>query len=334
MDMAMVFKALAFPNRRRLLDRLHANNGQTLSELCKDLDMSALGYSFSVLVVFVLVLYRVYPRVRQLISARVALLGLNTSVSETHQLLEEFARTSMRSGPRRFTGIQREIALEDISYSYPRAQKPALSGVCARFSKGDTIAIVGRSGAGKSTLIQIICRLIDPTAGTVRVDGIPLPELDLEQYRVRLAIVSQDIYLFSATVRHNIAYGRLDASDEEIVEAARRAHAGVGSRAARLQPVGIDGAFRETARTHRVLHQPFHCARPRHLLRHRGSPGASGTLASRESHYADGVCARQVHQARDGNGRSLEGPLRGAEGAYRPSPVARNPYCCLDGVAG
>ena len=58
-----------------------------------------------------------------------------------------------------------------------------------------------------------------------RVDGIPLPELDLEQYRARLAIVSQDIYLFSATVRHNIAYGRLDASDEEIVEAARRAHA-------------------------------------------------------------------------------------------------------------
>ena len=187
--------------------------------------MSALGYSFSVLVVFVLVLYRVYPRVRQLISARVALLGLNTSVSETHQMLEEFTRTSMRSGPRRFTGIQREIALEDVSYSYPRAQKPALSGVCARFSKGDTIAIVGRSGAGKSTLIQIICRLIDPTTGTVRVDGIPLPELDLEQYRVRLAIVSQDIYLFSATVRHNIAYGRLDASDEEIVEAARRAHA-------------------------------------------------------------------------------------------------------------
>ena len=111
--------------------------------------MSALGYSFSVLVVFVLVLYRVYPRVRQLISARVALLGLNTSVSETHQMLEEFTRTSMRSGPRRFTGIQREIALEDVSYSYPRAQKPALSGVCARFSKGDTIAIVGRVRRGQ-----------------------------------------------------------------------------------------------------------------------------------------------------------------------------------------
>ena len=138
--------------------------------------MSALGYSFSLLVVFVLVLYRVYPRVRQLISARVALLGLNTSVSETHEMLEEFTRNSMRSGPRRFIGIQREIALENVSYSYPRAQKSALSGVSARFSKGDTIAVVGRSGAGKSTLIQIICRLIDPSAGTVRVDGIPLRE--------------------------------------------------------------------------------------------------------------------------------------------------------------
>src|SRR5207237_9105243 len=86
---------------------------------------------------------------------------------------------------------------------------------------GETVARVGETGAGKSTIVKLVARFYDPTAGRVLVDGVPLTDVDLGAYRRRLGYVPQEPFLFSGTIRDNIAYGRPDASDAEVEEAAR-----------------------------------------------------------------------------------------------------------------
>ena len=90
---------------------------------------------------------------------------------------------------------------------------------------GETIALVGRSGSGKTTLCNLIARFYDPTQGVVRLDGEPLPEIDVESYRRTLGIVEQDVFLFDGTIAENIAYGDRSASLERIIQAAEAANA-------------------------------------------------------------------------------------------------------------
>lgn len=90
---------------------------------------------------------------------------------------------------------------------------------------GKTTALVGPSGAGKSTLIKLILRMYDPTKGAIYVDDYNLREMDIKSWRGRIAVVSQDVYVFDTTVRENIAYGRLEATEAEIITAAKLAEA-------------------------------------------------------------------------------------------------------------
>src|SRR5690606_39449772 len=88
---------------------------------------------------------------------------------------------------------------------------------------GETIAFVGPSGAGKTTICSLLPRFYEITSGAITVDGIDIRDMTLKSLRSNIGIVQQDVFLFAGTVRENIAYGRLDASEAEIVEAARRA---------------------------------------------------------------------------------------------------------------
>ncbi len=110
----------------------------------------------------------------------------------------------------------------------------------SQIAAGQTVAFVGETGAGKSTLVKLVARFYDPTAGAVRVDGVDLRDLDLAGYRHQLGIVPQEPFLFSGTIRDNIAYGRPDASDAEVEAAARAvgAHDLVASLPRRLPPPG------------------------------------------------------------------------------------------------
>jgi subfamily B ATP-binding cassette protein MsbA len=112
-----------------------------------------------------------------------------------------------------------------VRFHYEPDEPPALDDVSLTIPAGRTTALVGPSGAGKSTLVKLLFRFYDPDEGTVTVDGRPLPELALGSWRDRIALVSQDVFLFNATVRENIAYGRPGATDAEVEEAARRADA-------------------------------------------------------------------------------------------------------------
>ncbi|HEX6392264.1 MAG TPA: ABC transporter ATP-binding protein [Acidimicrobiales bacterium] len=119
--------------------------------------------------------------------------------------------------------ISGSVAFKDVHFSYPSgfSGREALAGVDLEISPGESVALVGETGAGKSTIVKLITRFYDPTSGSVSVDGIDLRRMDLPAFRHRLGYVPQEAFLFSGTIRDNIAYGRPDATDAEVEAAAR-----------------------------------------------------------------------------------------------------------------
>lgn len=127
--------------------------------------------------------------------------------------------------------LQGEIELRGVHLAYPASSAEALSGVDLRIVAGETVALVGETGAGKSTIVKLLARFHDPTSGSVLVDGIDLRDIDLTAYRRQLGVVPQEPFLFTGTVRDNIAYGRPDAPNGDVEGAARAvgAHAFIAS---------------------------------------------------------------------------------------------------------
>jgi ATP-binding cassette, subfamily B, multidrug efflux pump len=118
-----------------------------------------------------------------------------------------------------------EVTFDNVSFSYPGATRDALSDVTFTASPGERIALLGPTGSGKSTIINLLPRFYDVTAGRILVDGHDIRDLTLESLRSQIGTVLQETFLFSTTVRENIAYGRRDATDEQIVAAAKAARA-------------------------------------------------------------------------------------------------------------
>ncbi len=117
-----------------------------------------------------------------------------------------------------------EISFENVVFHYPaRPEKAALAGLDFSVKPGESVAIVGPSGAGKSTIFSLLLRYYDPQSGVIRVDGVALPEADPLAIRGRMAVVPQDVAIFASTLRENIAFGRPDATDEDIIAAAKAA---------------------------------------------------------------------------------------------------------------
>ncbi len=130
--------------------------------------------------------------------------------------------------------LQQGIEFRNVAFRYPGGQHEVLKGVSFRVKPGETIALVGFNGAGKTTLVKLIERLYDPTGGEIYVDGTPLREYDLEQWRRRTAVVFQDFNRYNMTVAENIGLGNLERIQDE--EAIRKAaeKAGIGGVVERL----------------------------------------------------------------------------------------------------
>lgn len=141
-----------------------------------------------------------------------------------YPLLDTKSKLAEVPEPKQLPSPHREIRLENISFSYDGIDT-VLKNVDLVINFGERVAIVGPNGGGKSTLINVICRFYDPTSGRVLLDGVPLTEVSLHDLRRRIAMVTQQTELFNETIQYNIRYGRWDATDEEIEEAARKAHA-------------------------------------------------------------------------------------------------------------
>lgn len=117
------------------------------------------------------------------------------------------------------------VVFEGVSFQYPSGNVPALQDISFVAQPGQTVAIIGETGAGKSTLVHLIPRFYDPTAGKVKINGVDVKDLDLRGLRRSVGMIFQETVLFSATVADNIAYGRSSATKEEIIAAAKAAHA-------------------------------------------------------------------------------------------------------------
>jgi subfamily B ATP-binding cassette protein MsbA len=120
--------------------------------------------------------------------------------------------------------VDGRVSFEGVTFAYEEGH-PVLHDIDAEVAPGETVALVGPSGAGKSTLVSLIPRFYDPQTGRIRVDGHDLRSVTLRSLRGQIAAVAQEVHLFNATIRDNIRYGRLDAPDEAVEEAARAANA-------------------------------------------------------------------------------------------------------------
>lgn len=116
------------------------------------------------------------------------------------------------------------LAFEDVCFQYP-GQPPVINGFSLTIKPGEKVAFVGASGNGKTTMFKMIGRFYDPTSGVIKLDGVPIKQLTLERLRESIGYVFQETYLFGSSVKENIRFGKPDASDEEVVAAAKAAYA-------------------------------------------------------------------------------------------------------------
>ncbi len=142
-------------------------------------------------------------------------------------LMEEATESSGNPGAIEIvrSEVEGAIRFDGVHFSYPNSEQNVLHDISFCVPAGSTVALVGRSGAGKTTLCNLVARFYDPSAGTIQLDGRNLQDIGLDSYRRLLGVVEQDVFLFDGSIRDNIAYGRRDAQQFEIVDAAEAAAA-------------------------------------------------------------------------------------------------------------
>lgn len=138
-------------------------------------------------------------------------------------ILDHVSSVPEPANPVQLPSVKGRISLHDIGFRY--GNRSVLRGVSLDIQPGEMIGLVGHSGSGKSTLVNLICRFYDVTEGAIRVDGVDIRSLPLADFRKHIGLVLQEPFLFFGTIADNIAYGKPDATREEIVAAARAAHA-------------------------------------------------------------------------------------------------------------
>jgi ATP-binding cassette, subfamily B, bacterial MsbA len=179
----------------------------------------------TVLFTYLLVLLRVLPFISQLNAIRSSFANASASVSIATEFLRRDNKPFMSRGTKLYKTLEKGIHFKNISFAYPGNDKLVLKEVELFLPKGTTLALVGSSGAGKSTMADLLPRFYDVISGSILLDGADLREFDIQSLRRAMGIVSQDTFLFNDSVRYNIAYGNPDATEEEIINATKRANA-------------------------------------------------------------------------------------------------------------
>lgn len=150
---------------------------------------------------------------------------IQTAMAASERIFE-FLEFDDESNPsdRQITEIKEGITFENVSFSYTPNEK-IIKNLSFDVKKGEKIAIVGETGAGKTTIVKLLMRFYDINSGSIKIDGIDIEEYDKDSLRSHIGMVLQDSWLFSDTISNNIRYGNLDASDEEIIDAASQVYA-------------------------------------------------------------------------------------------------------------
>ncbi len=180
--------------------------------------------SVGALLTFIFLLFRIVPAIQEVNGSIATMTSMQGSVHAIEELLRRDNKPYLDNGYRFFPGLQQAIEFVAVDFGYgPDAL--VLKDITLTIPKGKTVALVGASGAGKSTLADLIPRFYDPTQGAIYMDGVNLRDFDLTSLRQRIAVVSQDTFIFNTTVRNNIAYGLEAVSDAEVMAAAKLANA-------------------------------------------------------------------------------------------------------------
>ncbi|MGH9960790.1 MAG: ABC transporter ATP-binding protein, partial [Pyrinomonadaceae bacterium] len=173
------------------------------------------------LLAFFLAMRAAQGPIKNLNSAYLDVQKYSASVFHIEQLLQEKPEIQDRKDARSFSRLPLSITADRVDFTFN--QKPVLQNVSFAVQSGETLGIVGPSGAGKTTLLSLVARFYDPTHGRVMLDGEDLRNLRLQDIYANLAIVTQDPFLFSTSIRENILCGRPDATQNEVEAAARAA---------------------------------------------------------------------------------------------------------------
>jgi ATP-binding cassette, subfamily B, bacterial MsbA len=198
----------------------------------------------AVFVAFITVLASLYAPLRKAVGASNRMQGGIAGAARIFAVMDLRSEVRERAGAESFPPVAETIEWRQVTVTYPDG-RTALDGVSLRAPAGKTTALVGKSGSGKTTLLHTLPRLLDPSGGSVRLDGRDIGEATLASLRGRMAIVTQDARLFAGTLAENVAYARPDATKAEIEAAATAAR--VDEIVARL-PAGWDTHLDETGK--------------------------------------------------------------------------------------
>lgn len=154
------------------------------------------------------------------------LIGAVGATDRVFEILDQEPEIDLTKPRKSYSRFRGNVSFSNVSFSYPsRPGVEVLKNIDMHIDRGQTIALVGTSGAGKSTLTSLLLRLYDYDKGIISIDNIDIRDIDLTHLRRNMAMVPQDISLFAGSIRDNILYGRPDATEEEVIEAARNANA-------------------------------------------------------------------------------------------------------------
>ncbi len=177
------------------------------------------------ILLFLFVLNRVISPVQTLNRLRLGLVVTLPATQTTFEFIQQAQQRQETDGWRAYPGLHRQLSIERVAFSYGLSDGPAIEEVSFDVPARRMTALVGASGGGKTTLVGLLTRLYRPQSGRITVDGVDISELRLAEWRRRLAVVTQDVFLFDDSVAANLRLAQPDATDAEIEEAARHAEA-------------------------------------------------------------------------------------------------------------
>lgn len=177
------------------------------------------------LLVFIVCLSRLYAPIEGLSDLLNTVYEASAGAERIIEMLDQRPSVTEREDALELNRARGTVEFDSVSFRFPGAKSPALEDISFRVQPGETLALVGPSGAGKSTVAKLLLRFYDPDSGNVRIDGYDLRDLTLRSLRENVAVLLQEGFIFDGTVRENIAYGKGEATEEEIVRAAKAADA-------------------------------------------------------------------------------------------------------------
>ncbi|MCY8851580.1 ABC transporter ATP-binding protein [Bacillus inaquosorum] len=204
----------------------------TITDLAPLIVIACAGYfvingplTVGTMVAFVGYIDRMYNPVRRLINSSTTLTQSIASMDRVFEFIDEPYELTDKPNAIKADQIRGEVEFQNVSFQYEKEKENILHDVSLKVNKGETVALVGMSGGGKSTLVSLIPRFYDVTTGRLLIDGTDIRDYEARSLRNQVGMVLQDTFLFSETIRENIAIGKPDATPEEIIEAAKAANA-------------------------------------------------------------------------------------------------------------